>query len=920
MKKVKQLALCLTLCLVGLFVLIACGTAEQVTEQTQLTDERTIPSEEQLDLLDAELDLLNQELGLLDDSEELLRNGQFEALRNKKGTPRGWQKSCRGSWQGQENMGIDNSNAVLIKRNACAIQTIRPKANQTLLSGQDFSFTCQVKPAQGKNGYADITFFEKRNQSYRVAEQKGNYRGIYFEGHRKSGMDQNQPVVTYYEEINGKAERVFAAITADADGWYTLTVEGTASDTLKRPYVALYTGAGSTLFDDCSLTIIDSSEPNTAPKAVDDELATKADTVLTFTAAELTTNDIDGDVLSITAITALVPAKGTLTDNADGSYSYDPNGAYAELLLTETATVSFDYTVSDGELTDTGTVTIKVTGTKVSPTNTAPKAVDDELETKADTALTFTATELTTNDSDADGDALSITTITTLTTGEGTLTDNADGTYSYTPAATYADLLITETATVSFDYTISDGELTDIGTVAITVTGTKVALTEEPISTGTGVGTIICDPACIGNYTIGTKLILTATPAAGSIFTGWTSCLSTPTATTCEVEVTATTNLGNISATFELVIFKSISVGAFHSCGFTTANEAYCWGAGFFGRLGTGNTTTVNEPTLVLKPIGVSAWKNISAGSDHNCGITTANEAYCWGNGNSGRLGTGNTTSVNEPTEVINPIGVSGWKSISAGRFHSCGVTTDNQAYCWGIGENGGLGTGNETTVSEPTPVINPTGVSGWNSISAGTRYSCGITTDNEAYCWGYGVFGQLGTGNTTSVNKPTPVINPTGVSKWNSISTSGSHSCGLTTDNQAYCWGAGDDGRLGTGNETKVNKPTPVINPTGVSAWNSISTTGSHSCGLTTDNQAYCWGAGGYGRLGTGNETTVSEPTPIVNPTGVSTWNSISAGGAHSCGLTTTNKAYCWGAGEYGRLGTGNETNVNEPTPVISP
>ena len=95
----------------------------------------------------------------------------------------------------------------------------------------------------------------------------------------------------------------------------------------------------------------------------------------------------------------------------------------------------------------------------VTTTNTAPTAVDDSATTSAATAVTI---DVLANDTDAGGDTLSVTSVTTP--GNGTVTLGSDGTVTYTPDANFS-------RSDSFDYTVSDGTYTDTGTVTITVTG-----------------------------------------------------------------------------------------------------------------------------------------------------------------------------------------------------------------------------------------------------------------------------------------------------------------------------------------------------------------------------------------------------------------------------------------------------------------
>ena len=129
----------------------------------------------------------------------------------------------------------------------------------------------------------------------------------------------------------------------------------------------------------------------------------------------------------------------------------------------------------------------------------------------------------------------------------------------------------------------------------------------------------------------------------------------------------------------------------------------------------------------------------------------------------------------------------------------------------------------------------------------------------------------------------------PAGVSL-TQISAGESYTCALGSDNKAYCWGSGSFGRLG--NNTTVNASTPVAVhqgqiPAGVSL-TQIAAGYYHICALGSDAKAYCWGSGSDGRLG--NNTTVNASTPVAVhqgqiPTGVS-FTQIVTGGDHTCAL----------------------------------
>lgn len=86
------------------------------------------------------------------------------------------------------------------------------------------------------------------------------------------------------------------------------------------------------------------------------------------------------------------------------------------------------------------------------------------------------------------------------------------------------------------------------------------------------------------------------------------------------------------------------------------------------------------------------------------------------------------------------------------------------------------------------------------------------------------------------------------------------------------------------------------------------------HTCGVTTTGKAYCWGSAEYGQIGNGSSRSSSVP---VSVSGALEFSLVSAGVGHTCGVTTAGKAYCWGNGDSGRLGNGATQNASAPVPV---
>ncbi len=357
----------------------------------------------------------------------------------------------------------------------------------------------------------------------------------------------------------------------------------------------------------------------------------------------------------------------------------------------------------------------------------------------------------------------------------------------------------------------------------------------------------------------------------------------------------------------------SVTTGGTHACAVTGTGTGHCWGADDAGQLGDGTAGTgVRSP----RPMVTGSWSVIDGGSDHTCGLTTDQEARCWGWDVYGQLGDGGSaTDRATPTAVAVDPEVR-WTSISAGELHSCGVTTTGLGSCWGRDDWGQLGDGGATTDSSvPVPVATPDGVS-WASVSAGSRHTCAVTTTGLGYCWGWDEDGQLGDGTATAepVTAPVPVVAPDGVA-WASLSAGRLHTCGITTTGLGYCWGADGRGQLGNGGGVASSaSPSPIA---GGHDWISLSAGIDHTCGVTSEGIAYCWGSDDEGAIGNASATQTDrqEPTRIGGPAALR-WSAVSVSRQLSCALTTAGAAWCWGLGAAGQVGDGNAVTQSRPAP----
>jgi alpha-tubulin suppressor-like RCC1 family protein len=314
-------------------------------------------------------------------------------------------------------------------------------------------------------------------------------------------------------------------------------------------------------------------------------------------------------------------------------------------------------------------------------------------------------------------------------------------------------------------------------------------------------------------------------------------------------------------------------------------------------------------PALDITPTAALSFRQVSAGFIHTCGVTTDNRAFCWGRNGHGQLGDGTFHARRRPVRVAGGLQfrqVSVSASGDGSDAHTCGVTTADKAYCWGGNRDGQLGDG--TFRDRPAPVA-VVGGRRFLRVSAGFRHTCGVTTDNRAFCWGQNGQGRLGDG-TSGIDRPRPVSVSGGLF-FRQVGAGHDHTCGLTTADKAYCWGNDSFGQIGDG-PADVQPLTPVAVAGGL-LFRQADVGFDYSCGATTDNLAYCWGRNNGGTLGDGNGNVVSStPTAVLGGLHL---RQVSAGVVRTCGVTTADKAYCWGVGP---LGDGTSNGSFTPVAVV--
>jgi alpha-tubulin suppressor-like RCC1 family protein len=345
------------------------------------------------------------------------------------------------------------------------------------------------------------------------------------------------------------------------------------------------------------------------------------------------------------------------------------------------------------------------------------------------------------------------------------------------------------------------------------------------------------------------------------------------------------------------------------TCGLTTNGRLYCWGFNSRGSVGDGTTT----PRLRPVPVGGALrFRQVNAGYGHVCAVTTDNRAFCWGLNSfffnvGGQLGDGTLTSRLSPVAVL---GGHAFRQVSTGFHHTCGVTTDDRAWCWGANVHGQLGDGTTTQRLRPAAVA---GGLRFRHVAAGTGHTCGLATEGRVYCWGSNTNGQLGDGSRVEQRlTPGPVA---GERRYRQVDAGDGHTCGVTMSDRAFCWGFNNNGQIGDG-RTNLKRFLPSAVAGGLS-FSTIAAGWFTTCGTTTADRAFCWGENQAGGLGDGTLTDRYAPVPVA---GGHRFTQVTSGLMHSCARTADGIGYCWGDNFGGALGDGTQTDRLRPRAVVGP
>lgn len=318
------------------------------------------------------------------------------------------------------------------------------------------------------------------------------------------------------------------------------------------------------------------------------------------------------------------------------------------------------------------------------------------------------------------------------------------------------------------------------------------------------------------------------------------------------------------------------------------------------------------------QPVPVSGdvrFTSLSAGGYHTCGLTSTGEVYCWGASAGGAVGA--KSNVLSPTRIPSDVP---FVSLSAGGQHTCGLSSDGAAYCWGATDATGLTSfASICAASQPcttTPTRTATALT-FTTLRAGDTHTCGVTTDGETWCWGWNTIGETGS-LEFGASRAAP-LEIAGAPAFQQLESRFRFNCGLAGAGELYCWGWGEEGQLGT---TALPRCTLAIasflcSPVPVAAstqrrFSTIALGSAFGCGLD-GGTIHCWGENGQGQLG--RASPGREVAPVGSTDGP--WVALAAGYFHACAIRSDGAPYCWGSNVNGELGAGSHVHS---TPAFSP
>ncbi len=351
----------------------------------------------------------------------------------------------------------------------------------------------------------------------------------------------------------------------------------------------------------------------------------------------------------------------------------------------------------------------------------------------------------------------------------------------------------------------------------------------------------------------------------------------------------------------------TLAFGTGHVCQIAGGTTT-CWGSGTLGQLGNGGGSATDARATVA---GDHDFTSIVAGASHTCALDAAGNAWCWGSNEQGQLGTGTLADAQcgafdcqtEPAPVATD---EHFKQLTAGRDFTCGLTTAGAVRCWGANDARQLGTNSVSDMCEGlpcsrAPVVAASGKT-FVTIGSGLDRTCALDRVGALSCWGLNP-------NTRHVTDTPESLDATHT--FALVAAGGLHACALDLDGAASCWGID---ALGAGPSVLESAKPVAVN--GGHVFAALASGRYSSCGVDEDGTAWCWGDNTDGATGNEPVVSGTRFDDPVRVSGDFHFVSIAGGSTTYCGVTASGATACWGRGTEGQLLNGGVSST-EPVVV---
>ena len=329
--------------------------------------------------------------------------------------------------------------------------------------------------------------------------------------------------------------------------------------------------------------------------------------------------------------------------------------------------------------------------------------------------------------------------------------------------------------------------------------------------------------------------------------------------------------------------WKQVACG-YHTAAIKTEGTLWTWGRGLNGQLGNNTATTTLSPVQTVA-FGTN-WKQVACGASHTAAIQTDGTLWTWGRNSqigptrpAGQLG--DNTAIDKSSPVQTVTGGTNWKQVACGPYHTAAIKTDGTLWLFGANDNFASGKlGDNTVISKSSPVQTVAGGTNWMQVTCASSITSAIKTDGTLWCWGYNSSGQIG--DNTATSKSSPVQTITFGTNWKQVSCGDNHVAAIKTNGTLWLWGYNASGQLG--DNTATSRSSPVQTVAFGTNWKQVSCGGDTTAAIKTDGTLWCWGYNLYGGLG--DNTIVNKSSPVQTVTFGTIWQQVSCDTYHTAAI----------------------------------